>query len=48
VGYVGNLIDPFRRGDLAGFLFIDPVPYHWLASGSGRVPWDDGYDEALV
>ncbi len=48
MGYIDNLIDPFRRGDLADFLFVDPVPYHWLASSSGRVPWDAGYDEASV
>ncbi|CAM6002719.1 unnamed protein product [Sphagnum balticum] len=48
VGYVDNLINPFWRGDLADFLFVDPVPYRWLASDIGRVPWDVGYDEVPV
>ncbi len=42
VGYISDLIDPFRRGDPANFLFADPVPYHRFVTRSGWVPWDVG------
>jgi len=40
VGYIGDLIDPFRRGDPVSFLFADLVPYHRFVTGGGWVPWD--------
>jgi hypothetical protein len=48
VGYIGDLIDPFRRGDSVSFLFVDLVPYHRFVIGGGWVPWDTGDNEVLV
>ncbi|CAK9265776.1 unnamed protein product [Sphagnum jensenii] len=48
VCYIGDLIDPFRRGDPVSFLFADPVPYHRFVTGDGWVPWDAGYNEVPI
>ncbi len=48
VGYIRDMIDPFRRADPTNFLFADPVPYHRLVAGGGWVPWDVGDNEISV
>jgi hypothetical protein len=48
VGYIGDLIDPFRQGDPANFLFADPVPYHRFVTGGGWVPCDVGDNKVPV
>ncbi len=48
VGYISDLIDPFRRADPTSFLFADLIPYHWFVAGGGWVPWDAGDNEISV
>ncbi|CAK9272350.1 unnamed protein product [Sphagnum jensenii] len=47
-GYIGDLVDPFRRGDPVNFLFADPVPYHRFVTVGGWVPWDVGDNEEFL
>jgi hypothetical protein len=48
VAYFGDLIHPFRQGNLVGFPFVDPVPYQRFAVGGGRVPGDTGNDQIPI
>ncbi len=48
VGYVSDLVDPFRQGGSASFLSANPIPYLRFVAESGWVPWDVGYNEAPV
>ncbi len=48
MAYFGDLIHPFRQGNLVGFPFVDPVPYQRFAVGGGRVPGDTGNDQIPI
>jgi hypothetical protein len=48
VGYIGDLIDPFRQRDPVSFLFADPIPYHRFVTSGGWVPWDAGDNKVPV